>query len=184
MKKLLFFLLIAVCGCTSNSSHHGKTIEAVFHPAFVEDCSHLDFPIDYNNRFTALNFRITPSEYSYMADILRYKKIVSAKTLCGNKIKTIDNVKPPCVFIKLDTGKYVLGNNGIVKDSLNVFAISDLDVYRIKTILHYYNFFYEEDLWDFPEVRKYGIPANYHHQVLRKKNAPPPYFVRVMLKEK
>ena len=48
MKKLLFFLLIAVCGCTSNSSHHGKTIEAVFHPAFVEDCSHLDFPIDYN----------------------------------------------------------------------------------------------------------------------------------------
>lgn len=57
-------------------------------------------------------------------------------------------------------------------------------MYHVKSILHYYDFFPEEDLDAFPEVTKYGIPANYHHHVLRNKNAPPARFVRVTLKEK
>ncbi len=181
--KLLFFLLVVAYGCTNSSSDQGTMIEAVFHPGFVEDCSHLDFPLISNDQNMVLNFKITASEYTYIADILRNKRIVSAKVLCDYKIRTKKNIKTPCVFIKLDADKYVLGNNGVVKDTKEEsFVVSDLDIYRIKSILHYYDFFYEEDLDAFPEVRKYGIPANYQHIFNRK--MPPAPFVKVVLTER
>ena len=182
MKKLLFFLLIAVCGCTSNSSHHGKTIEAVFHPGIMEDCSCVDFPKNFGT-IPGITFEITSKDYNYITGVLCNNKMTTATDISDYKIVTKE-VKPLCVFVKLDTIEYVLGANGVVKNGRKSFCISDLDMYHVKSILHYYDFFPEEDLDAFPEVRKYGIPANYHHHVLRKENAPPARFVRVTLKEK
>ena len=55
-------------------------------------------------------------------------------------------VKPLCVFVKLDTIEYVLGANGVVKNGRKSFGISDLDMYQVKSILHYYDFF-QKKIW-------------------------------------
>ena len=108
--------------------------------------------------------------------------MTTATDISDYKIVTKE-VKPLCVFVKLDTIEYVLGANGVVKNGRKSFCISDLDMYQVKSILHYYDFFPEEDLDAFPEVTKYGIPANHHH-VLYNSKMPPARFARVVLREK
>lgn len=172
MKKTILFVLLTLCGCTNRMSQSKKMVEVIFHPGFVEDCSHVDFPKNICAEL-GVEFEITPSEYASLFNIL-----------AGNREKTKPLILPPCIFVTFDTvHQYVLGNNRVVKAKDNFYVISEEEEYRVKSIVHYYDFFYEEDLASFPEVRKYGIPANYHH-VLRNRNTPPKSFAKIILAEK
>lgn len=180
MQKLILFFLVVAYGCTNSSRNAGKTIEAVFHPGIVEDCSCVDFPKSFGTK-PGVNFDITSKDYLYFTGLFSNDKMTNATDISGNQIMAKE-VKP-LLFIKLDTLEYVLGANGVVKNGRKSFRISDLDMYHVKTILHYYDFFAEEDLDVFPEVRKYGIPANYQH-VLSNIKMPPKPFAKVILTEK
>lgn len=48
--------------------------------------------------------------------------------------------------------------NQIIKNKL----LSDKAIYLLRWKSGYYNYFTKDDLFFFPEVRKYGLPKDYH----------------------
>ena len=66
---------------------------------------------------------------NYITGVLCNNKMTTATDISDYKIVTKE-VKPLCVFVKLDTIEYVLGANGVVKNGRKSFCISDLDMYH------------------------------------------------------
>ncbi len=58
--------------------------------------------------------------------------------------------------------------------------ISERDNYRIKSIIHFYDFIDKEDLKNFQEIKRFGIPADYHY-IPSDPNSPTKPFVKIVL---
>lgn len=149
MKKFLLIFFVVVCGCVNLSRQQKKTVEAYFFSGDSEDSPIIVSP----NSFiadSAVTYKIMAGEYNYLLGVVNKHK--------GEIIKQI---KPPTIFIKIGTIQYVVGGNRVVKVGRKKILISEREEYRIKSIIHYYDFMCHEDVKSCPEIRKYGIPSNY-----------------------
>lgn len=176
MKKFLFVFIVMICGCVNQSHQLRKTAEVYF---FSGDCE--DSPIvDSSSTFktdSAVTYKIMTNEYVFLLDVVNKHKEEITK-----------EIKPPTIFIKIDSVQYTIGDNRVVKVGRKHFVISEREEYRIKSIIHYYDFMCHEDVASCSEVRKYGIPANYRcvvhgrHCIPRDKKMPLKVLVPLVLR--
>lgn len=151
MKKyFLFVFIVIISGCVNNTHQPKKTIEAYFFPGDSDD-SPIVTPSDTFKTDTAVIYKTTASEYGFLLDVAK-----------KHKAEFTRDMRPPGFFIKMDSTQYIIGDNRVVKSGRKYFVISELEEYRIKAIIHYYDFMCEEDVAFCSEVRKYGVPTNYH----------------------
>ena len=72
-------------------------------------------------------------------------------------------INPP-MYIKIDSTKYILGDNRVVEcEGRRNFVLSEYEEYRIKCLVHFYDFLQEEDVTALNEIKKFGMPPNYKH---------------------
>ena len=114
-------------------------------------------------------YKATQEEFSSTIDILEKSKKCTMKKLV-----------PPFVYIKTSSSMFVLGRNCVLETTGKNYEISEIESYKIKCFVHYYDFVSEEDLDYFPEIRKFGKPADYRH-VHRDSHLPPKLYVKVII---
>ncbi len=149
MKKFLFIFIVTIYGCVNQSNQSKKTVEVYFFSGDSEDSP----IVDSSNTFktdSAMTYKAIVSEYIFLLDVVSMHKEEINK-----------EIKPPTNFIKIGSVQYTIGNNRVVKVGGKHFMISEREEYRIKSIVHYYDFMCLEDVVSCPEVIKYGIPTNY-----------------------
>ena len=149
MKKFLFAFLVMVCGCVNTSKESEKMVEAYFFSGDSDD-SPIVNASDTLKTDSAVIHEITIDEYNFLLEVAN-----------KHKTETMENMRPPGIYIKMDSIQYMLGDNRVVKVGRKKFLISERDEYRIKSIIHYYDFMCHESVTSCSEVRRYGIPANY-----------------------
>ncbi|EFU31271.1 hypothetical protein [Segatella buccae] len=98
------------------------------------------------------------------------------------KIEATNDAKPPFIFIKFNSIQYILGKNRVIETENKKFIISEFDDYKIKCIIHFYNFIDKESLELLPEIKRFGMPADYQFipSVPHKPTRP---FVKIVLQE-
>ena len=73
-------------------------------------------------------------------------------------------INPP-MYIKIDSTKYILGDNRVVEcEGRRNFVLSEYEEYRIKCLVHFYDFIQEDDVTALNEVKKFGMPPNYKYK--------------------
>ena len=162
MRKFIAFLafiaVFAVCSC--QPAKPKKTINVVFGPGIWEYSTCV---IDYDyylNKVDSMKrqcyvHNISPSDYSFIVNTLNNKQKAETTAKLG--------INPP-MYIKIDSTKYILGDNRVVEcEGRRNFVLSEYEEYRIKCLVHFYDFLQEEDVTALNEVKKFGMPPNYKH---------------------
>lgn len=152
--------------CKSNN--HRENMEVVFSPGFV-DFNSMDDKLLNSASKPDRFIKVAAQEYCYLYDMLS-----------SNRVETLKKPKPPCILLKIDTIVYIIGNNNVIKINDKAFPISAYEYYRIKCIIHYYDYFYVDDLCEMSEIKRYGMPENYQY-VSTDPQKPPKPFVKIVL---
>ena len=163
MKKFIAFLaiiaVVAVCSC--QPAKPKKTINVVFGPGI---CEYSTCEIDYDyylNKVDSMKMQcyvhnISPSDYSFIVNTLNNKQKAVATAKHG--------INPP-MYIKIDSTKYILGDNRVVEcEGRRNFVLSEYEEYRIKCLVHFYDFIQEEHVAELNEIKKFGMPPNYKYK--------------------
>ena len=162
MRKFIAFLAIiaVVAACSCQPAKPKKTINVVFGPGIWEYSTCV---IDYDyylNKVDSMKMRcyvhnISPSDYSFIVNTLNNKQKAVATAKHGTN---------PPMYIKIDSTKYILGDNRVVEcEGRRNFVLSEYEEYRIKCLVHFYDFLQEEDVTALNEVKKFGMPPNYKY---------------------
>ena len=176
MKYLILLITFSVCCCSSDTSK--KTMKIVFTPGYVEYCDS-DIDTDYYfNKVDSVNmlcykYKISSEAFSYLQDVFKNHK---TKTL-------ISPVNPP-IYVQIGSTKYIIGDNRVIETKGEKFVISEKDEYKIKCLIHFYDFKYEDDVASFPEVKKYGMPTNYWYTTNTRFSRLPVSDVKIIIEEK
>ena len=158
--------MLALCSCKQNLSE--EYIEVVFSPGLVE----------YNNMKSEIfdSFGnpdrihvISSSEYSFLRDVFS-----------NPKRDTVGKANPPYVFVNFNSVQYVIGTNHVVESKQKVFSISESENYRIKCIICFYDYIDNVDLLCMPEIKRFGVPTNYHY-CYSDSRVPTKPFVKIVL---
>ena len=137
MRNIITFLaiiaVVAVCSC--QPAKPKKTINVVFMPGI---CEYSTCVIDYDyylNKVDSMKMQcyvhnISPSDYSFIVNTLNNKQKAVATAKHG--------INPP-MYIKIDSTKYILGDNRVVEcEGRRNFVLSEYEEYRIKCLVHFY----------------------------------------------
>ena len=63
------------------------------------------------------------------------------------------------------SSKYILGDNRVVEcEGRRNFVLSEYEEYRIKCLVHFYDFIQEEHVAELNEIKKFGMPPNYKYK--------------------
>ena len=161
-------ILIAICSCKPSIS--GDDIEVVFSPGLVE-FNHINMEVINSIKQPYKVHKITSSDYSFLYDILSFPKI-----------ETTSKAIPPYIFLKFDSITYVIGNNRVIESPPQVFSMSESEAYRIKCIIHFYDFIENAELQGMKEIQQFGMPDNYKY-CPSNPNLPPEPFVKIVLQK-
>ena len=163
MRNIITFLaiiaVVAVCSC--QPAKPKKTINVVFMPGI---CEYSTCVIDYDyylNKVDSMKrqcyvHNISPSDYSFIVNTLNNKQKAETTAKLG--------INPP-MYIKIDSTKYILGDNRVVEcEGRRNFVLSEYEEYRIKCLVHFYDFIQEEHVAELNEIKKFGMPPNYKYK--------------------
>lgn len=159
-------ILIAICSCKPNIPE--DNIEVVFSPGQVE-FNRINTEVINSIKQPPKIHEITSSDYSFLSDILS-----------RSKEETTNKEKPPYIFVKLDSITYVIGDNRVIETNKNRFSISESEAYRIKCIIHFYDFIDITELQSMQEIQQFGMPDNYKY-CPSDPCLPPEPFVKIVL---
>lgn len=156
-----------VCCCKPNTDN--EKIEAIFSPGIVE-YNYINTNLIDSINIPVIIEKISLSDYSFLHSILS-----SLKKEMGNE------ATPPYIFIKFNSIQYKIGENRIVETEKNAFAISESEDYRIRCIIHFYDFIDKETLDYLQEIKQFGMPTDYQYKP-SDPHKPTKPFVKIVLK--
>lgn len=161
-------ITLTICCCKTNTPK--EDTEAVFSPGLVEgDLLNME-TVDSIKKPDSIN-KIPSSDYLFLSGLLS-----------NPKMETTFDAQPPFIFIKFNSIRYILGKNRVIETENKKFIISEFDDYKIKCIIHFYNFIDKESLELLPEIKRFSMPADHQFipSVPHKPNRP---FVKIVLQE-
>jgi hypothetical protein len=141
--------MLAICSCKPSAPE--DDIEVVFSPGLVEFNS-MNTEIIHSIKKPDKIYKITSNDYSFLYGVL-----------ASPKPEITSKAEPPYIFIKLDSIQYTIGENRVMETDKKSFSISENEDYRIRCIIHFYDFIERADLQDMREIKQFGIPANYKY---------------------
>lgn len=165
---IAIIIILTICCCKTN--HPKEDTKAVFSPGLVE-CNLLNMEtVDSIKKPDCIN-KIPSSDYLFLSGLLS-----------NPKMETTFDAQPPFIFIKFNSIRYILGKNRVIETENKKMIISEFDDYRIKCIIHFYDFIDQESLRLLPEIKRFGMPADYQFipSVPHKPTRP---FVKIVLQE-
>lgn len=151
MKYIIAIItMLTIYSC--RSSRHRENIEVVFYPGLVEfndtDSGIINSIVEPDKVYT-----ITSDDYTFLHD--------SLPSLTTQKL---GEAKSPCILlIKTDNSIYGIDANNALQNNNKAYSLSEKDAYRIKSIVHYYDYIDSTDLKDLKEIKKFGTPNNYEY---------------------
>ena len=116
-------------------------------------------------------YTITSDDYTFLHDVLS-----SPETILPTREET------PRILIKVDDYICSISVHNTFQSNNKTYFLSDKDAYRIKSIVHFYDFIDEVNLQDIKEIKQFGIPNNYEY-CSSEPNKPTKSFVKIVLKE-
>lgn len=155
MRNLLFICILLMMSCCSSNTDD-RTVEAVFIPGVVDfsssviDTDYYYHKVDSIKNMAYYKYTISENAFHYLTETLD-KQVPIVKT---------HGINPP-IYLKIGQKKYILGNNRVLETGDRRVRISEYEDYKIKCLIHFYDFMYEDDVSSLPEVRKFGMPVNY-----------------------
>lgn len=87
------------------------------------------------------------------------------------------------LLIKTDNSIYGIDANNALQNNNKAYSLSEKDAYKIKLIVHYYDYIDSTDLKDLKEIKKFGTPNNYEY-CPSDSQKPTKQLVKLVLKEK
>ena len=163
---IVTIIILTVCCCKTESPI--DNVEVYFSPGLVEH-EYIDPGTIDSIKKPDRIYVITSSDYSFLHGIIS-----------DSEIETKRNALPPYIFIKYNSILYIIGGNRVIESEKKAFMISERDDYRIKSIIHFYDFIDKEDLKNIQEIKRFGIPADYHF-IPSDPHSPTKLFVKIVL---
>ncbi len=88
----------------------------------------------------------------------------------------------PCILIKVNNNIYSIGVHNTFQNNNKTYSLSEEDTYRIKSIVHFYDYIDEDNLEELKEIKQFGIPHNYDYCPSNPQK-PTKQFIKLMLIE-
>ena len=167
---IAIIIILTICCCKTNSSMEEDT-EVVFSPGLVEYNLLNTEIVDSIKKPDSTN-EIPSSDYFFLSALFS-----------DLKIEATNDAKPPFIFIKFNSIQYILGKNRIIETGNKTFIISEFDDYRIKCIIHFYDFIDQESLRLLPEIKRFGMPGNYQF-IPSDTHEPTKPFIKLILRKR
>lgn len=170
MKYIIaIIIMLTIYSCRPN--RHKENIEVVFYPGLVEfndtDSGIINSIVEPDKVYT-----ITSDDYTFLQD-----------SLPSLTTQTLGEVKLPYILlIKTGNSIYGIDANNALQNNNKAYSLSEKDAYRIKSIVHYYDYIDSTDLKDLKEIKKFGIPNNYDY-CQSDPQKPTKQLVKLVLKE-
>ena len=164
---IVTIIILTVCSCKTKPPR--DNIEVYFSPGLVE-YEYIDPGAIDSIKTPDRIYVITSSDYSFLHGII-----------FDYEIETQKKALPPYIFFKYNSILYIIGGNRVIESEKKTFMISERDDYRIKSIIHFYNFIDKEDLKNIQEIKRFGIPADYHF-IPSNPHSPTKPFVKIVLR--
>ena len=165
--EFIFISLLVSC----NIGSQRKQMEVVYFrgdPEFTNHVSEKD--MKRFNCETSETIRISRADLDYIIDGLQNRKTF-------NDLE--DNT--PLVYLKVDTLERFFGNSNFITNVNGIkYKTDDYFLYFIRSKIHYYNYLDKDDLSYRKEIKKYGIPKDYKHNV-SDRNKPKKEINKVIL---
>ena len=158
--------MVAICCC--KPSIPGDDIEVVFSPGLVE-FNHINPDIINSIKQPEKIYKIESNDYSFLYDIFYFPQK-----------ETASKAKSPYIFVKFDSMTYIIGKNLVIETNKKAFSISESEAYRIKCIIHFYDYIDNAELQGMQEILKFGMPPNYKY-CPSDPNLPLKPFVKIVL---
>lgn len=169
MKHFIVVLaLLAICSCKTRQPR--ENIEVVFSPGLV-DMNKIDPDIINSIKNPDKVYTITSDDYTFLQDVLS-----SSEEITPTKEET------PRILMEIDDNICSIGVHNTFQSNGKTYYLSDKDAYRIKSIVHFYDYIDEVNLQDIKEIKQFGIPNNYEY-CSSEPNKPTKSFVKIVLKE-
>lgn len=161
--------MLAIYCC--KSSNDREEVEVVFSPGIVEFNNTEDIMSSIKTPDKILT--ITSNDYAFLLDVLS-----------ASRTETSSEATLPCILIKIEKTTYQLSvNDDVFKVNNKTYSLSDKDAYRIKSIVHFYDFIVKDDLQYFREIKQFGIPENYNFCPSDPHEPPKPFVKLLLVKE-
>ena len=165
--EFIFLSLLVSC----NIGSQRKEMDVVYFrgdPEFTNHVSEKD--IKRFNCETSETIRISRSDLDFIIDGLQNRKTFN---------DPIENT--PLVYLKVDSLERFFGNSNYITDINGIkYKADDYFLYFIRSKIHYYNYLDKDDLSYRKEIKKYGIPKDYKHNV-SDRNKPKKEINKVIL---
>lgn len=165
---IVIIALLAICSCKTRP--HRENIEVVFSPGLV-DMNKIDPDIINSIKNPDKVYTITSDDYTFLHDVLS-----SRGTIIPTKEET------PRILIKVDDNICSISAHNTFQSNNKTYFLSNKDAYRVKSIVHFYDFIDEVNLQDIKEIKQFGMPNNYEYCSSEPKK-PTKSFVKIVLKE-
>lgn len=170
MKYIIAIItMLTIYSCRPN--RHKENIDVVFYPGLVEfndtDSGIINSIVEPDKVYT-----ITSDDYTFLQDSL---PSLTTQTLGEAKL-------PYILLIKTGNSIYGIDANNALQNNNKAYSLSEKDAYRIKSIVHYYDYIDSTDLKDLKEIKKFGIPNNYDY-CQSDPQKPTKQLVKLVLKE-
>lgn len=170
--KYIIAIITVLTIYSCRPSRHRENIEVVFYPGLVE-FNDTDSGIKNSIVEPDKVYTITSDDYTFLHD--------SLPSLTTQKLG--EAISPCILLIKTDNSIYGIDANNALQNNNKAYSLSEKDAYKIKLIVHYYDYIDSTDLKDLKEIKKFGTPNNYEY-CPSDPQKPTKQLVKLVLKEK
>ena len=160
--------MLTIFSCKPNSSR--KEIEVVFSPGLVE-LNHTNLNIITSLKKVDKAYTITSDDFTFLQ-----------ASLSSLEETTQTKEESPCILIKVNNNIYSIGVHNTFQNNNKTYSLSEEDAYRIKSIVHFYDYIDEDNLEELKEIKQFGIPHNYDYCPSNPQK-PTKQFIKLMLIE-
>lgn len=165
-----FIAIITMLTIFSCKPNYRKQIEVVFSPGLVE-LNHTNLNIITSIKKVDKTYNITSDDYTFLQATL---------SSLGEITQTKE--ESPCILIKVDNNIYSIGVHNTFQNNNKTYSLSEEDAYRIKSIVHFYDYIDEDNLEKLREIKQFGLPHNYDYCPSNPQK-PTKQFIKLMLIE-
>ena len=170
MRYFIIIIIIITVACCKTKSLRDE-IEVYFSPGLVEH-EYIDKEMLESVKTPERILEIPLSNYSFLDSIFS-----------NPKFGTASEAVPPYIFVKYNSILYKIGGNRVIEAGDKTFMISENDDYRIKCLIHFYDFIDKDNLVSLQEIKQFGLPDNYKYNP-SDPHKPTKPFIKLILKEK